>query len=222
MTEGPLNENELQWLEDTLMSYAHGDESILDVAELDGLLTAVLSGPVVVEPDLWLVAIWGGEKNIPRWKNDREMDRFINLCFQHMNDIAERLSQYPDQFEPVFGENQIEGRCFTVVEEWCFGYMRGVGLTDWSALPEALKADLEAIALHGTEDNFARLDEMDEAEFNQSVDAIRPAALRLYDYWSANPQQPVVQQPVVNGVKVGRNDPCPCGSGRKFKSCCLH
>ncbi|HCS1330106.1 TPA: SEC-C domain-containing protein, partial [Salmonella enterica] len=23
-------------------------------------------------------------------------------------------------------------------------------------------------------------------------------------------------------VKVGRNDPCPCGSGKKFKQCCLH
>ncbi len=23
-------------------------------------------------------------------------------------------------------------------------------------------------------------------------------------------------------VKVGRNDPCPCGSGKKFKKCCLH
>lgn len=23
------------------------------------------------------------------------------------------------------------------------------------------------------------------------------------------------------GAKLGRNDPCPCGSGRKFKSCCL-
>lgn len=22
------------------------------------------------------------------------------------------------------------------------------------------------------------------------------------------------------GVKVGRNDPCPCGSGKKFKKCC--
>ena len=21
---------------------------------------------------------------------------------------------------------------------------------------------------------------------------------------------------------VGRNDPCPCGSGKKFKKCCLH
>jgi preprotein translocase subunit SecA len=23
------------------------------------------------------------------------------------------------------------------------------------------------------------------------------------------------------GKKVGRNDPCPCGSGRKYKKCCL-
>ena len=22
--------------------------------------------------------------------------------------------------------------------------------------------------------------------------------------------------------KIGRNDPCPCGSGRKYKKCCLH
>jgi uncharacterized protein YecA (UPF0149 family) len=22
------------------------------------------------------------------------------------------------------------------------------------------------------------------------------------------------------GKKVGRNDPCPCGSGKKFKKCC--
>jgi len=27
---------------------------------------------------------------------------------------------------------------------------------------------------------------------------------------------------VVNETKVGRNDPCPCGSGKKFKKCCLN
>ena len=26
-------------------------------------------------------------------------------------------------------------------------------------------------------------------------------------------------QPVENGPKVGRNDPCPCGSGKKYKHC---
>jgi len=26
--------------------------------------------------------------------------------------------------------------------------------------------------------------------------------------------------PLKKAVKVGRNDPCPCGSGRKYKKCC--
>ena len=31
----------------------------------------------------------------------------------------------------------------------------------------------------------------------------------------------VQKKPVVNkGAKVGRNDPCPCGSGKKYKKCC--
>ena len=30
----------------------------------------------------------------------------------------------------------------------------------------------------------------------------------------------VVKQPRVNKEKVGRNDPCPCGSGKKYKHCC--
>jgi uncharacterized protein YecA (UPF0149 family) len=28
------------------------------------------------------------------------------------------------------------------------------------------------------------------------------------------------QKPVQKQVKVGRNDPCPCGSGKKYKKCC--
>jgi preprotein translocase subunit SecA len=44
-----------------------------------------------------------------------------------------------------------------------------------------------------------------------------------YDEALANPsdtEQPSSTQPIVReGVKVGRNDPCPCGSGKKFKQC---
>ena len=32
--------------------------------------------------------------------------------------------------------------------------------------------------------------------------------------------QPIARKPVVKAVKVGRNDPCPCGSGKKYKKCC--
>ena len=36
-------------------------------------------------------------------------------------------------------------------------------------------------------------------------------------------QAPAKHEPVRNtGHKVGRNDPCPCGSGRKFKACCMN
>jgi len=38
--------------------------------------------------------------------------------------------------------------------------------------------------------------------------------LDLPDYFSETFQR--------EGPKVGRNDPCPCGSGKKFKKCCLH
>ena len=27
---------------------------------------------------------------------------------------------------------------------------------------------------------------------------------------------------VVNDKKIGRNEPCPCGSGKKYKKCCLN
>ncbi len=32
--------------------------------------------------------------------------------------------------------------------------------------------------------------------------------------------EPVIEQVVRQGPKVGRNDPCPCGSKKKFKKCC--
>ena len=29
-------------------------------------------------------------------------------------------------------------------------------------------------------------------------------------------------KPHTSGVKVGRNDPCPCSSGKKYKHCCIN
>lgn len=39
---------------------------------------------------------------------------------------------------------------------------------------------------------------------------------------SERPQERKIQKTVVNTTKkVGRNDPCPCGSGKKYKNCCM-
>lgn len=32
----------------------------------------------------------------------------------------------------------------------------------------------------------------------------------------------VIQRFKSSGTKIGRNDPCPCGSGKKYKKCCLN
>jgi uncharacterized protein len=40
----------------------------------------------------------------------------------------------------------------------------------------------------------------------------------------ARPGRAAMQRPGTYkraGKKIGRNDPCPCGSGRKFKACCI-
>jgi hypothetical protein len=46
----------------------------------------------------------------------------------------------------------------------------------------------------------------------------RAAAERAERGWSPPP----LMEPVVNPMRnIGRNDPCPCGSGKKYKKCCL-
>lgn len=37
---------------------------------------------------------------------------------------------------------------------------------------------------------------------------------------SATGGEEEINKPVVKGKKIGRNDPCPCGSGKKYKNCC--
>ncbi len=37
---------------------------------------------------------------------------------------------------------------------------------------------------------------------------------------STNKEETTKKQPVVSKDKIGRNDPCPCGSGKKYKKCC--
>ena len=223
MAEGPLTEKELEWLDEIFAQY--GDEaSVLDVSGLDGYLTAILSGPQMPEPERWLVEVWGGEKKLPRWRSEREMDRFMVLTFQHMDDIDQRLSQYQDQFEPLFGSQEVEGEEYIVTEEWCYGYLRGASVAGWPALPEHIQSAFETIALHGREENLQQLEILTPEEYQKSVDAITPAALALYNYWLENRSETetAINVPFVAEVTAGRNDPCPCGSGKKYKQCCLH
>ena len=43
-----------------------------------------------------------------------------------------------------------------------------------------------------------------------------------YDEEDYEPRRHEPVMPVINPNRnVGRNDPCPCGSGKKYKKCCL-
>ncbi|MCP1440572.1 uncharacterized protein J3D56_004008 [Erwinia persicina] len=181
MQQGPLTAEELEWLDNILAQYGT-DDAVLDASELDGLLTALLSSPEPVSDERLQAIIWGGENNLPLW-NETDQQRFTELVTQHQNDIAERLKEYPEQFEPLFGTSSEEDLEVTIVEEWCIGYMKGVALSDWSALPDHLKPALHAIALHGKEEHFSELEKMTAEEFEQSVEAISHAALELAGNW---------------------------------------
>lgn len=221
MKTDPLNDAELDFVESILLKYGN-DDSILDASELDGFFTALISGPEVLSPSHWLPALWGGAP--PKFSKDAELQRFMNLLIQHINNCVLMLMEYPSEFAALFQQREHEGETLTIAEEWCFGYMRGVALGQWPALPEAEAAHLAAIDLHGNEAHFAQLEQMSQAQHQQSVTTIEPAVRALHAYWLAqrSAHSSPAQPPLQATPKAGRNDPCPCGSGKKFKQCCLH
>jgi preprotein translocase subunit SecA len=52
---------------------------------------------------------------------------------------------------------------------------------------------------------------------DEMVAAGNEALAQGNDYY--DPSEPVKQEPVKAAPKIGRNDPCPCGSGKKYKQC---
>ena len=48
----------------------------------------------------------------------------------------------------------------------------------------------------------------------------REAVAKVTGAGFAGSGEKVVKKPIKKDVKVGRNDPCPCGSGKKYKKCC--
>ena len=62
----------------------------------------------------------------------------------------------------------------------------------------------------------------DEYPDDEDFDDERPDGEFSADFNDAGDDVYVQPQPVVREARVGRNEPCPCGSGKKFKKCCLN
>jgi preprotein translocase subunit SecA len=72
------------------------------------------------------------------------------------------------------------------------------------------------------QDNAPEIKE-DKLKFSGAADQVEQfgAVKNMQNSASSNRQgESVKQQPIVNKDSVGRNDPCPCGSGKKYKKCC--
>ena len=51
------------------------------------------------------------------------------------------------------------------------------------------------------------------------IRALPEIALATKAHWQGD-WHPLLDAPVQRAPKIGRNDPCPCGSGKKYKRCC--
>ena len=199
------------------------DEGVLDISELDGLFTAIVSGPVTTAPSQWLPVVWGEFE--PAWEDEKEFEEILSLMMRHMNAIASILMETPEEFEPLYLGREVEGNSYTIVDEWCEGYRRGVKLTQeyWDKGGEEMTVLLTPILAFTAETNW-RGHEFELEELEKIQQAIAPNVRKIHAYWLAGraEYESVVRPVRRSEPRVGRNDPCPCGSGKKYKKCCLH
>jgi uncharacterized protein len=228
----PLDEGELAELDDALLYRfdeesvdPSGDEGIIGLSELDGLLTAVVSSPVMITPSHWIPAVWGDYP--PVFETDAEVEQVFSLMIRHLNGIAATLMNYSEEFEPMFEYREVDDREFTIVDEWCEGYMRGIGLAqEMGATLDAKVNDLlDPIRAFTQAADWPGHDLPGRAATEKLQQSIAPNARALHAYWLKQrmDRPPEKRESYRRSTpRVGRNDPCPCGSGKKYKKCCLH
>ena len=158
-----------------------------------GFLTAVCTGPDPIAPTLWIPAL------VPEgaFDEDPAARAKVDLLARLYGAVSETLGTSPESICPEPDKPAQEAIDF------CRGYLRGAGMhATWSS-DEVAVAKLLPF----------------EALAKENVEAERPrlggyvADLRVY--WKSK------RQVVHTTPKVGRNEPCPCGSGKKHKKCCL-
>lgn len=232
----PLTEQEYEELDEFLLSLDI-EECIGCVSELDGFFTAVVSGPEMIAPSHWLPVIWGDDEDAPVWESEQEFQRIFGLLIRLMNSISATLMEEPMEFEPCFLEAILDGERCPIVDDWCDGYMKAVALYPeaWEEMPQAYEDYLAPMLLFSTDEGWDQLEQMDPEEIGFWQGQIANAARRIHAYWlkqregeaepylyptllptTAANDEPFVRQ----SPKTGRNDPCPCGSGKKYKLCC--
>ena len=186
--------------------------------EVQGFMMALLSGPDALNPTNWLPEILG-EESLFDAKERTEIERLIMAMAADMRmKLNEKI--LPDLW---FYEDEAGNPDFYT---WCNAYLYALDIvpTDWfEAVDQEEFEDLfyPIMALGGIyddEENGEVILHLNEKELTQLESDLPHVLLDIYWYWQAiiNKPQTVRRE----GEKVGRNDPCPCGSSKKYKACC--
>lgn len=210
-------EAEIEALDQFLMSDQSPDDCMM-LCDLDGFLTGIAIGPELIMPSEWLPVIWGGEE--PAFDDVTQAQAIIGTIMARYNEI---LGQVADgSVAPIFMETP-GGE--VIAADWAEGFMQAVTLRPaaWKPLltsEKNVELMLPILALCCDDDGELLLDlpqDVEDRLFAEAGDLIPECVLAIADYWRADQTKPMRQ---AAGPKVGRNDPCPCGSGKKFKKCC--
>ncbi|WP_022722215.1 UPF0149 family protein [Rhodopseudomonas sp. B29] len=221
----------LATLEDELVDI--GVEA-MQLEELDGFIAALLVCPEMITPGDWLPAVWGGDADEPAPFDDLDhANRVFALIMQHYNEVATTLADHPERYRPLMPGI---GTGDVVWEMWIDGFGAAVDMwpEHWERLQDADEATRAAFnGLTQLVDISSMMVDVSDAEreaLTKTADVkITGWLLALNKARTANDPSPRTIEwgppappalPAKKQRKIGRNDPCPCGSGKKYKKCC--
>ena len=207
---------------------AHNDAMLL--SELDGFLTGVIVCPDLILPSEWMPHVCADDDGDVAFESPEFLQRFVELVMQHYSALVRELAR--GRVAPVYEVDREDGTILW--EPWMGGFSRAMALRpdSWDRVVDGdddVAADammaLITLSLLASDDRAARrefLSELDEADLTilgaEAPDFI-PLAVRALHRWRLSTVGAGSDIPR-GSRRVGRNDPCPCGSGRKFKRCC--
>lgn len=221
----PLSDEELDRLGAFLARCGAG--RAMNVEELDGFFCALVMGPDLIMPSEYLPIVLGGGEGADRaFVNLEQANTILQLVMRHWNTIAgavERRELYlPVMLEAEAGS--LQG------QRWASGFMRGVALrrASWAELvqDDNESGSLFAIALLGGDVDPEFASKPMPAEHQEDLLKHAVAGMnRIARYFAAERRAGAGARAADATVrrrsaKVGRNEPCSCGSGRKYKHCC--
>lgn len=212
-----LSASELERLSERLASDRLPEAMPLDAAQ--GMLYAIASGPEpIVTRDTWLPQVLG---DAPAWLDDAERSDTEALLLHFADDCARELMQADESLPIILFGDDDEPDYAT----WSRGYLDGVDADDdrWFSEGETEAVDVLLYPLRVLADELPPEERaaMSEREWRAAERAARDdlvgALLDIWHYWF---DRRIARSPVRRDEpKLGRNDPCHCGSGRKYKQC---